>query len=288
MTPASQAAPRMSLTGSTEATLLQELRDARRALAGTAELARPLPGAAQSRHAYVNVGPERVLSCVMQLLCIKPAWPGVCAFPTAAQVPALSIVCLAACICPPLCAGALWPMPAWVWRDVRSVFILFTHICIYTSTRRGLGLVGCEVPGRVSSAKGRRAVDAPSPHLHRSHTVLTIQPLKACLASRRDSFVRPLVLALCSLVELDAACRRVGGGCCSGNRQPLLKSMWLEPRLRSGCRRAYGHNHTMNTCSVQWPEDVIKADPFFGRLDSGVWFRVPPWVTNTIARDHLA
>ena len=28
--------------------------------------------------------------------------------------------------CPPLCAGALWPMPAWVWRDVRSVlFFLF-------------------------------------------------------------------------------------------------------------------------------------------------------------------
>ena len=25
------------------------------------------------------------------------------------------------CTCPPLCAGALWPMPAWVWRDVRSV-----------------------------------------------------------------------------------------------------------------------------------------------------------------------
>ena len=23
------------------------------------------------------------------------------------------------CTCPPLCAGAPWPMPAWVWRDVR-------------------------------------------------------------------------------------------------------------------------------------------------------------------------
>ena len=29
------------------------------------------------------------------------------------------------CICPPLCAGALWPMPAWVWRDVRSDFFIF-------------------------------------------------------------------------------------------------------------------------------------------------------------------
>ena len=37
---------------------------------------------------------------------------------------------------------------------------------------------------------------------------------------------------------------------------------------------------------VQWSEDVIKADPFFGR--SRVRFRVPPWVSNTIACDHLA
>ena len=32
------------------------------------------------------------------------------------------------CICPPLCAGALWPMPAWVWRDVRSVYFLFSKL----------------------------------------------------------------------------------------------------------------------------------------------------------------
>ena len=37
---------------------------------------------------------------------------------------------------------------------------------------------------------------------------------------------------------------------------------------------------------VQWSEVVKKADPFFGR--SRVRFRVPPWVLNTIARDHLA
>ena len=40
------------------------------------------------------------------------------------------------------------------------------------------------------------------------------------------------------------------------------------------------------TLLVQWSEDVIKADPFFRR--SRVRFRVPPWVSNTIARDHLA
>ena len=33
------------------------------------------------------------------------------------------------CTCPPLCAGALWPMPAWVWHDVRSVF-LFILYCL--------------------------------------------------------------------------------------------------------------------------------------------------------------
>ena len=37
---------------------------------------------------------------------------------------------------------------------------------------------------------------------------------------------------------------------------------------------------------VQWSEDVIKGDPFFGR--SRVRFRVRPWASNTIARDHLA
>ena len=29
------------------------------------------------------------------------------------------------CTCPPLCKGVLWPMPAWVWRDVRSEFFFF-------------------------------------------------------------------------------------------------------------------------------------------------------------------
>ena len=29
------------------------------------------------------------------------------------------------CTCPPLCPGALWPMPAWVWRDVRFFFYFF-------------------------------------------------------------------------------------------------------------------------------------------------------------------
>ena len=46
----------------------------------------------------------------------------------------------------------------------------------------------------------------------------------------------------------------------------------------------YLHPHT--TTQVQWSEDMIKADPILGR--SRVRFRVPPWVSSTIARDHLA
>ena len=42
----------------------------------------------------------------------------------------------------------------------------------------------------------------------------------------------------------------------------------------------------MVTSHVQWSEDKLKADPFFGR--SRVRFRVPPWGSNTIAGDNLA
>ena len=33
------------------------------------------------------------------------------------------------CTCPPLCIGALWPMPAWGWRDFRFCCFLATAIC---------------------------------------------------------------------------------------------------------------------------------------------------------------
>ena len=56
-------------------------------------------------------------------------------------------------------------------------------------------------------------------------------------------------------------------------------SLWI--RL---CNHTYIHTHGLEM--VQWSEDVIKADPFYGR--SRVRFRVRPWVSNTIARDHLA
>ena len=35
------------------------------------------------------------------------------------------------CTCPPLCAGALWPMPAWVWPDVHFFyFFYFLLLCV--------------------------------------------------------------------------------------------------------------------------------------------------------------
>ena len=38
---------------------------------------------------------------------------------------ALACALILFCTCPPMCAGALSLMPAWVWRDVRSVFFYF-------------------------------------------------------------------------------------------------------------------------------------------------------------------
>ena len=53
-----------------------------------------------------------------------------------------------------------------------------------------------------------------------------------------------------------------------------------------GLATALGHGAPIACMHVQWSEGMIKADPFFGR--SRVRFRVLPWVSNTIARDHLA
>ena len=53
----------------------------------------------------------------------------------------------------------------------------------------------------------------------------------------------------------------------------------------SHTRHAACSGRTVST-SVQWSADMIKADLFFGR--SRVRFHVPPWGSNTIARDHLA
>ena len=48
---------------------------------------------------------------------------------------------------------------------------------------------------------------------------------------------------------------------------------------------APGLRHWQVQWSCQWSDDVTKADLFFGR--SWVRFRVPPWVSNAIAREEI-
>ena len=58
--------------------------------------------------------------------------------------------------------------------------------------------------------------------------------------------------------------------------QGFTKHRLARPRADGKNKTNRAHAHM-----VQWSED-----PFFGR--SRARFRVPPWVLNTIARDHLA
>ena len=67
-------------------------------------------------------------------------------------------------------------------------------------------------------------------------------------------------------------------------RSPTAKECWGHTPLDEGGPVCIEQIEPADL--VQWSEDVIKADPFFGR--SRVRFRVPPWVSNTIARDPLA
>ena len=52
------------------------------------------------------------------------------------------------CTCPPLCAGVLWPMPAWVWRGVRSVFLCGFFWC-------SLGTLGGCATGHACTMMGK-------------------------------------------------------------------------------------------------------------------------------------
>ena len=49
------------------------------------------------------------------------------------------------CTCPPLCAGALWPMPAWVWRDVRYMFF-FSQAHVLTTQQQTDTILSTEQP----------------------------------------------------------------------------------------------------------------------------------------------
>ena len=62
----------------------------------------------------------------------RPSIRGCSAYGLVLRLPRrCSLPLLLFCTCPPLCAGALWPVPAWVWRDVRIFFLL--HVCIHVN-----------------------------------------------------------------------------------------------------------------------------------------------------------
>ena len=93
--------------------------------------------------------------------------------------------------CPSLCAGALWPMPAWVWRDFRS-FVF--HFCELHGTHRaswakrgGHGLQWC-LKSRGASA----GVDCD----HRNGMAMTKYGQVSC--ARTQKTVQP---ALCLIAE---------------------------------------------------------------------------------------
>ena len=83
-----------------------------------------------------STGPQSVRGCSASALCS-----------TLPRCTCLRLILL--CICPPLCAGALWPMPAWVWRDVRSVFFCF-FLRLLSTCRLSLAMTGGDAQHRHS------------------------------------------------------------------------------------------------------------------------------------------
>ena len=84
------------------------------------------------------------------------------------MLPRRTCLCLIMfCTCPPLCAGALWPMPTWVWRNVRSVFLLlhetkFVHR--HDAAKRSIitAIVIAACMQDTARVRGRIALDAGS------------------------------------------------------------------------------------------------------------------------------
>ena len=68
------------------------------------------------------------------------------------QCPCLRL--LLSCTCPPLCAGVLWPMPAWVWRYVRSAPLFGLSFVYETIMLHKASVNRCR--GRLSESYGPR------------------------------------------------------------------------------------------------------------------------------------
>ena len=74
-------------------------------------------------HAQLGTRPQLSTRLCPNAFAYLLGRPSACGCPACGSVLYLPRRCslrlLLFCTCPPLCAGELWPMPAWVWRDVR-------------------------------------------------------------------------------------------------------------------------------------------------------------------------
>ena len=52
---------------------------------------------------------------------------------------------------PPLCAGALWPMPAWVWRDVRFFYYYYFYFFLQSWPSAELLHLPAHCPGPLAA-----------------------------------------------------------------------------------------------------------------------------------------
>ena len=105
-----------------------------------------------------------------------------------------------------------------------------------------------------------------------------------CVAAVADSRLLLHAEWLLRIMTRSTAPRARGG--CYGRSYRIIKPSCLELCTSRSSGQLPCFDLEAYIPIVQWSEDVIKADPFFGR--SPVRFRVPPWVSNTIVRDHLA
>ena len=104
-----------------------------------------------STAACTRLPPSALLLASLHLPAWSPSTRGCSACSSVLCLPRrCSLRLLLFCTCPPLCAGALWLMPAWVWRDVQffcgathahRVWIVF---CVTAVMHAGCHSVACQ------------------------------------------------------------------------------------------------------------------------------------------------
>ena len=100
----------------------------------------PMPGSSRGVLAWCRL--RRARGCLRLSLCWqafalllgRPSIRGCSPYGLVLCLPRrCSLRLLLFCTCPPLCAGALWPIPTWVWRDVRLIYL---YIIIFRTQQR--------------------------------------------------------------------------------------------------------------------------------------------------------